>query len=36
MSGAIARYGTRYGIPTPVNSALTDLLKTLENQYLKR
>jgi len=36
MSGAIARYGTKYGILTPINSTLTDLLKTLENQYLKR
>jgi len=34
MSGAIARYGERYKIPTPVNSTFTDLLKTIENQYL--
>ena len=33
MSGAIARYGERYGIPTPVNSIFTCLLKTIENQY---
>ncbi|MFB0514273.1 MAG: ketopantoate reductase family protein [Candidatus Bathyarchaeia archaeon] len=33
MSGAIARYGERYGIPTPVNSTFTSLLKTIENQY---
>lgn len=36
MSGAIARYGKKFNIPTPVNSTLTELLKALENQYLKR
>ncbi len=36
MSGAIARLGVKHGISTPVNSTLTDLLKTIENQYLKR
>ncbi|UCE44248.1 MAG: 2-dehydropantoate 2-reductase [Candidatus Bathyarchaeota archaeon] len=34
MSGAVARYGTMYRIPTPVNSIFTNLLKTIENQYL--
>jgi len=34
MSGAIARYGERYGIPTPVNSTFTNLLKAIENRYL--
>lgn len=34
MSGAIARYGETYGIPTPVNSTFAGLLKTLENRYL--
>jgi len=34
MSGAIARYGEKYKIPTPVNSTFTYLLKTLESQYL--
>jgi len=34
MSGAIARYGNMYGIPTPVNLTLTNLLKAVENQYL--
>lgn len=33
MSGAIARYGEKYRIPTPVNSTFTSLLKTIENQY---
>lgn len=33
MSGAIARYGEKYGIPTPVNSTFTRLLKTIENRY---
>lgn len=36
MSGAIARYGEKYNVPTPVNSTLTGLLKTVENQYLER
>ncbi len=36
MSGAIARYGEKYGIPTPVNSTFTSLLKTIENRYLNR
>jgi len=35
MSGAIARYGEKYKIPTSVNSTFTDLLKTIENRYLK-
>ncbi|UCC33742.1 MAG: 2-dehydropantoate 2-reductase [Candidatus Bathyarchaeota archaeon] len=34
MSGAVARYGAKYQIPTPVNSTFTNLLKTIENQYL--
>ncbi len=34
MSGAIAQYGKTYGIPTPVNSTFTGLLKALENRYL--
>jgi len=35
MSGAIARYGQKYKVPTPVNSVFTDLLKTIESRYLK-
>ncbi len=34
MSGAIARYGEKCRITTPVNSTFTGLLKALENQYL--
>lgn len=34
LSGAIALYGEKYGIPTPVNSTFTHLLKTIENRYL--
>jgi len=34
MSGAIARYGEMYKIPTPVNSTFTALLKAIENRYL--
>ncbi len=33
MSGAIARYGEMYEIPTPVNSTFTGLLEALINQY---
>jgi len=33
MSGAIARYGEKYKIPTPVNSTFTGLIKTIENRY---
>jgi 2-dehydropantoate 2-reductase len=33
MSGAIARYGEKYKIPTPVNSTFTGLLKTIESRY---
>jgi 2-dehydropantoate 2-reductase len=35
MSGAIARYGQKYHVSTPVNSVFTDLLKTIESRYLK-
>jgi 2-dehydropantoate 2-reductase len=35
MSGAIARYGQKYNVPTPVNSIFTDLLKTIESRYLQ-
>jgi len=35
MSGAIARYGEKYNVPTPVNSVFTALLKTIESRYLK-
>jgi 2-dehydropantoate 2-reductase len=34
MSGAIARYGKMYGIPTPVNLTFANLLKAVENRYL--
>jgi 2-dehydropantoate 2-reductase len=34
MSGAVARYGEKHGIPTPVNTTFTGLLKALENNYL--
>lgn len=34
MSGAIARYGETYKIPTPVNSTFAGLLKALEDRYL--
>jgi len=34
MSGAITKYGEKHGIPTPVNSTFTSLLKTMEYRYL--
>ncbi len=36
MSGAIARFGEKHKVPTPVNTIFTDLLKAIENQYRKR
>jgi len=35
LSGAVARNGEKYKVPTPVNSTFTELLKTIENRYLK-
>jgi len=35
LSGAIVGYGEKYGVETPVNMALTGLLKALENRYLR-
>lgn len=35
MTGAIAKYGEKYKIPTPVNSTFTRLIKTIENRYSK-
>jgi 2-dehydropantoate 2-reductase len=35
MSGAIALYGEKYKISTPVNSIFTGLLKTIESRYSK-
>jgi 2-dehydropantoate 2-reductase len=36
LSGAIVRYGERFGVETPVNVVLTGLLKALESNYLKK
>jgi len=33
INGAIVREGKKLGIPTPVNSALTGLVKTIESSY---
>ncbi len=33
INGAIVRFGQEAGIPTPVNQALTRLVKTLEANY---
>jgi len=36
LSGAVVRYGEKYGVETPVNTVLTGLLKALESNYLKK
>lgn len=33
INGVIVRHGQELGIPTPVNSALTELVKTIESSY---
>jgi len=35
LSGAIAHYGEKYKISTPLNSTFTALVKAIENRYLK-
>lgn len=35
INGAIVRQGRNLGLPTPVNSVLTDLVKTIESSYEK-
>ena len=35
LSGAIARYGERLRVPTPVNETFADLIRTIESIYLK-
>jgi len=34
MSGAMACYGEMYGVPTPVNTTFTNLIRAIENRYL--
>lgn len=36
INGVIVRQGQALGIPTPVNSVLTGLVKTLESSYDKK
>lgn len=36
INGAIVREGEDLGIPTPVNSVLTDIIKTIETSYEKQ
>ena len=36
INGAIVREGEDLGISTPVNSVLTDLVKTIESSYDKQ
>jgi 2-dehydropantoate 2-reductase len=35
MSGAVALYGQKHNVPTPVNSVLTSILKGMESTYVK-
>lgn len=35
INGIIVKYGKIYGVPTPLNSLLTSLIKGLEQSYLK-
>lgn len=35
MSGAIAKFGEMYKVPTPLNSTFTGLIKTIESRYSK-
>ena len=36
LNGAIARYGAQYGVPTPVNSAFTQLISCIQKNYEKQ
>lgn len=36
LNGAIVRYGTLYGVPTPVNEALTNMLTVIQANYEKQ
>ncbi len=36
LSGAITRYGKKLKVPTPVNGTFADLIRTIENRYLKQ
>ena len=33
INGAISRYGKELGIPTPLNDAITAIVKIIENTY---
>ena len=36
LNGAIVSYGEKYGIPTPVNTALTNMLNVIQANYDKQ
>ena len=36
LNGAIVRYGAQYGVPTPVNEALTNMLTVIQANYEKQ
>ncbi len=33
LNGALARYGERYGVPTPVNAVLTEVISAIQQSY---
>lgn len=33
LNGAIARYGARYGVPTPMNAALAEIVMAIQGNY---
>lgn len=36
LNGAIAAYGARYGVPTPYNTVLSQIIMTIQNNYDKQ
>ncbi len=36
LNGALAKYGERYGVPTPANSVLTRVISTIQENYDKQ
>ena len=33
LNGALVRYGEKYGVPTPVNAVLTEIMSAIQNNY---
>ena len=36
LNGALSRYGAAYGIPTPLNDALTRMVLCIQSNYEKQ